>query len=137
MGPQPIILDPRLTTLDDPTPYIEKGIVCIPLQHGHVAFVDEADYHLVAGFHWIARRGCRCHGWYAVANVWKGRGRSPTMLQMHALIKPGFPLLDHKDRNGLNNRRNNLRPADGTFNNYNSAKRVGRSSYRGVRDLSP
>lgn len=129
MQSQPIILDPALTTLDDPTPYIESGIVCIPLLHGLVALVDEADYHLVAGFHWTAHRDN--YVWYVQSGIYRD-GRRYTV-HMHKLIIPGFPGIDHKDKNGLNNRRNNLRPADQASNMYNSRKQPGTSSqFKGV-----
>src|SRR5882724_11864132 len=120
-----------LTALDDPTPYAGLGIVCIPLTKGQVAMVDEADYHLVAGFRWHAIRSSNGRIWYAQTSF---RSCGRYAVTMHQLIVPGVPLLDHKDRNGLNNRRGNLRPANESLNGYNTAKQDGSlSRYKGVR----
>jgi hypothetical protein len=41
-------------------------------------------------------------------------------------------MVDHKDRDGLNNRRENLRPCSTRENNANIARDPSRSGYRGV-----
>jgi len=103
---------------------------------GRVALVDDEDYDLVMQYSWHVdeyqrknRRGM--HGPYAMANA---RGPKPhTMIRMHTLIT-GWALVDHRDGNGLNNRRSNLRDVTGTQNAANQRKRVGRSlsRYKGV-----
>jgi hypothetical protein len=51
---------------------------------------------------------------------------------MHTLLMPGAAQIDHRDGDGLNNRRENLRPATRTQNNANQRKYRGTSRYKGV-----
>ena len=52
---------------------------------------------------------------------------------LHQMLIPGVPMIDHRDGNGLNNRRGNLREADKSQNNANSPGRRSRTSkYKGV-----
>ena len=76
------------------------------------------------------RKG-RPHGPYAVA-AYTVAGRMRIMY-MHKLIT-GWPRTDHKNHNGLDNRRENLRPATHTQNQQNTRPRVivGTSRYKGV-----
>lgn len=54
------------------------------------------------------------------------------MLRMHCLIS-GYPRTDHKDHNGLNNQRSNLRQATGQQNSANVSPHKGAASrYKGV-----
>lgn len=102
--------------------------VMIPLTNGKFAIVDEAD----AGM--ILRMGA----WSAKANSWgayyAGRleGRPQRLVSMHALIA-GCEAPDHVNRNSLDNRRINLRPATPEQNNANRARyRNSKSGYKGV-----
>lgn len=90
-----------------------------------VAFVDDEDLPLVSGFSWtVARRQRRT---YAVAII---GGRH---VLMHRLIRPGVEQIDHRNGNGLDNRRANLRPVDYEQNQQNARKRGFASSrFKGV-----
>jgi hypothetical protein len=56
---------------------------------------------------------------------------------MHALVLPGVGLVDHINGSGLDNRRENLRPATASQNGMNKkAKRGSRSPYKGVTFLA-
>lgn len=72
---------------------------------GKAAEVDNEDYELVSKYSWHLRDG------YAVT-----KGRLPdgrrTTIQMHRLVKgttDPYTIVDHLDRNRLNNTRSNLR----------------------------
>lgn len=103
---------------------------------GRVAVVDDEDYALVSQYRWYvlerAATETKSHvGPYAAAN-WKENGRTRHIL-MHCLIMGTRKGVDHRDHDGLNNQRSNLRVATGTQNNQNMrAKRGARSPYKGV-----
>lgn len=112
------------------------SIVEIPLSSGQAALVDEADAGLVAGLRWYeARRGRTS---YAVAEAGTPGGR--THVYMHRLITgSAWPEVDHKNGNGLDNRRGNLRPANREGQTRNTGKKsrasngtVPTSSFKGV-----
>lgn len=106
----------------------EQGAI-VPLSRGLVAFVDKRDLSLVNGKKWYALKVK--HTFYAAANPpMVNRVKGKTIL-MHGLIL-GCKGVDHKDGNGLNNRRENLRPATKSQNAVNSKRREATSPYRGV-----
>jgi hypothetical protein len=96
---------------------------------GLVALVDDDDYEVVSLYRWNPSKSRNT--FYAATNILKDDGRRSSLL-MHRLIT-GYPQTDHKDWNGLNNQRSNLRPATGTQNNANQRKRSNNSSgFKGV-----
>lgn len=111
-----------------------RRAVVIPLTRGKVTFIDPGDVPLVtSGYTWSAHR--RADGlWYARAYIrGSARGGQPARhIFMHVLIG-GEPGIDHRDRDGLNNTRANLRSANGSQNTANQGKRGGTSSrFKGV-----
>jgi hypothetical protein len=87
-------------------------IVFIPLTQGKVAVVDFADFELVRGFKWYTSATKTEGGTiYARRTI-----RHPTKpdkqscIQMHTQIT-GWTSVDHRNGNGLDNRRVNLRQA--------------------------
>ena len=103
---------------------------------GRVALVDDGDYDLVMQYRWHVSefprpRAGRSRGPYAHATTYP-EGRRTT-ISMHALISR-YPQTDHKDHNGLNNQRSNLRPATDVQNSANRLPQLERSSaFKGVR----
>ncbi len=80
------------------------------------AIIDESDYDIVANYHWYPRRVP--HTTYAHSGR-RGAG------DMHRLIlqaKRGLEV-DHRDGNGLNNRRSNLRVCTPSQNRANTHRR--------------
>ena len=53
---------------------------------------------------------------------------------MHRVVLPGFEMLDHINHDGLDNRRENLRPCTASQNHANQRKRTEHTSskYKGV-----
>ncbi len=103
------------------------------LKNGGVAFVDDEDYEKVWGYEWYSLKGPNTT--YAVTNT-NTKGR---LLSMHRLIMDAPPdtVVDHRDRNGLNNCRHNLRLCTHQQNLWNRKKSGKRSwsPYLGVAVL--
>lgn len=106
---------------------------------GRVALVDDADYDLVMQHKWHIveerrRQRSRIHGPYARTMIYvPGQGKvGKKAPYMHNLII-GQLGVDHRDHDGLNNQRSNLRPATPAQNSQNVRKISGCSSqYKGV-----
>jgi len=105
----------------------------IPLTRGKFAIVDSDDYIRLAKYKW---RICKTKGknvLYAERSVRLPNGKYSRILMHREVlhIREGF-VIDHINRNGLDNRRANLRPATVAQNAQNSSKRKNRSGYKGV-----
>lgn len=99
------------------------GTRLIPLSRGLFAVVSAQDFERVNRFKWNARLDSGI--WYAVREIpavpgRRGRGRD----RMHRFILGVAPweMVDHKDGNGLNNTRENLRKATSGENARNVRK---------------
>ncbi len=102
----------------------------IPLTQGLVAMVDDEDYPLLSQFKWHAM--VKDHTSYAMRRVRSVKGRQKPVL-MHRVImsaEPGVEI-DHKDGNGLNNMRANLRPCT-RHQNARNVRGWGTSKFKGV-----
>lgn len=93
----------------------------IPLSQGLVALVDEGDAPKVAGYKWHAVKEKDENVFYAMRNYRRPDGRK-MKLKMHRVIMDTSSLIDHRDGNGLNNTRANLRVASRTENTRNQRK---------------
>ena len=94
----------------------------VPLTRGMVAIVDPVDFRSMLKIKWHAFRN-HSSGWYARGKV---GGRH---VFMHNLIT-GVKGVDHRDGNGLNNTRSNLRPATAQQNSRNKKKTSAPSTSR-------
>lgn len=99
----------------------------IPLTQGKVALVDDEDYEWLMQWKWCYSEG------YAV------RGSTHGLVFMHRAVLEAHrsnrqgKLTDHRNRNSLDNRRSNLRPATHLQSVRNTGPRAGGSSrYKGV-----
>ena len=92
----------------------------ITLTQNKVAFVDDKDFERVNRFKWYAQN----HGnqWYAVRNeTYHHKKQRQRKVQMHRFIT-GISRewwIDHVNGEGLDNRRNNLRPCTNSTNQAN------------------
>ena len=102
----------------------------IPLTQGKFAIVDDADFSLVSKYKWYACKNRKQY--YAYHTLTLG-----VALLMHRLIlglKPNDgTIVDHINRNPLDNRRENLRVCTHSINTLNSVRGGNKVGYRGVR----
>jgi hypothetical protein len=112
-------------------PEPDGHFMMIALTKGQFTIVDEADAEWIASFgRWHAHKSGRSQSYYAVRSVPRGQGSRH--LFMHALIA-GRKMADHINRNGLDNRRVNLRAATGAQNGANHGLQSNNTSgYKGV-----
>lgn len=111
---------------------------------GHVILLNDEDWPLIADHVWRVAKGSQRQKYvlYAMAAVPRndgslcGRGYPRhTTIRMHRLIMRAGPgeQIDHKDGNGLNNQRANLRFATPAGNSVNRSGWA-RTGYKGVGD---
>ncbi len=117
---------------------MNEPICRIPLSQQKYAVVDACDYKWLMGWKWHAFRNGKTNVWYAKRTI-NHPDRNPEGILMHREIAlraglPYSPRYDHKDRDGLNNRRGNLRPCTVGQNCANKGKKRTKatSRYKGV-----
>jgi hypothetical protein len=110
----------------------------IPLTQGKFALVDDEDFEYLSQFKWCARKDW--YTFYASRTIYPngyGKHKQKITVQMHrevmGLQRGDGKSVDHKNRNGLDNRKKNLRLGIGSINQVNCRKRKDNTSgYRGV-----
>lgn len=104
----------------------------IPLTQGYVALVDDEDYPRVVVYDWAVE--IRPNTCYASSNLGQGRGGARIRLHRFILEPPSDKQVDHKNRNGLDCRRENMRLTDWQGNGRNITQPQGDmgTGYRGV-----
>lgn len=105
----------------------------IPLSKCKVALVDDEDYELLIGYKWFAngKKGIL----YAVRAETTHSKPKQRFIKMHrqlvGVIDPKI-LVDHRDRDPLNNQRNNLRVCNHSKNQANKVMTPKTSKFLGV-----
>jgi hypothetical protein len=101
--------------------------------NGKIALVDDDDYDAVSRFSWTAKRARqRDERWYVIR---KGRGvfQNATIYLHRQILGVGDGVhVDHRDGDGLNNTRDNLRACTQSQNQASANCRKSASGYRGV-----
>lgn len=98
-----------------------------------VAIVDDEDYERVSQLKWHLKPGR--HTFYAIASTGKTKRKNNKPLRMHRFVLPSTTakVIDHINRNGLDNRKSNLREATMAQNTVNSGpNRLNTSGFKGA-----
>ena len=107
------------------------GAKLIPLTQGKYAVVDDEDFAKLNKYKWRALRGWS--SFYAVRGI--GKWPNQRQVYMHRLIMdaPKGQEIDHRNCNGLDNRRENLRICSHSQNMQNQRPRKDTTSiFKGV-----
>lgn len=116
----------------------------IPLSKNMVALVDDADYDFLSQWKWSASLESRGTKWYAIRWSRKsehGEGKR-FKIRMHRVLM-GLPhkdesvVVDHKDRNGLNNQRSNFELVTQTENMERVPTWKGSRTWKTNKELTP
>jgi len=114
----------------------ERKQAYITLSQGFFAVVDAEDVPRLGSFSWfIYRPSASDRLIYAVRKVRTGVGRyTKRLMHRDVLVMSDNFEVDHKNGNGLDNRKENLRPATASQNQANARQHVdaGYSQYKGV-----
>jgi hypothetical protein len=121
--------------VDGPLP----GTKLIPLTRGKSALADAADAEWLARWKWTAkeRQSANTTRWYACRNENIG-GKSHTVFMHRQILGLGaveeseVDFVDFWNGDGLDNRRQNLRPCSGSQNNANRQSQAKHSGFKGV-----
>lgn len=108
----------------------------INLGKNHYALVDNEDYKILKNYTWAYDKHSN-NRYYARTRFYKHKRIKP--IRMHRLvlniIDPRIKI-DHKDGNGLNNQKKNLRICNDSENGMNRDKQINNTSgYKGVSYL--
>lgn len=92
-----------------------------------ILLIDAADHALVSEYSWHGDKGSSSY--YAIAKSCNKH------IRLHRLLLPGVKLIDHINRNGMDNRRCNIRAATRSENGHNQKLHKNNKSGRnGVHD---
>lgn len=100
----------------------------ITLTNGMKAVVDDEDYERLSRFNWRAQESNN-GVWYAYRLSGRDEAGKRHLMMMHRAVlglAPGDPVVDHRDHNGLNNRKANLRLASHSQNQQNRRRKAGK-----------
>lgn len=104
----------------------------IHLTQGKIALVDDEDYEELSQYKW---RACLWHRvWYAIRHTTRNGVKTNTSMHRHLMKAGRGTRVDHRDGNGLNNQRGNLRFATAQQNQHNrrSKWKNASSKFKGV-----
>ena len=102
--------------------------ISTPKHPNTFTMVDDADYGEINKWHWMVSKVS--NNFYAIRWMPGGGRNNQTLILMHREIlkSPPKTLTDHRDGNGLNNQRSNLRICTSLENRRNSRKILSRKS---------
>jgi hypothetical protein len=95
----------------------------IVLNNGLHCLVDEGDYEAAMQFHWTP---------YCYRGIWYAQTSRVGSMHRWLMNYPTGRFVDHRNRNGIDNRRSNLRLATVSQNAMNARVVKGVSAFKGV-----
>jgi hypothetical protein len=111
---------------------IEGQVAYVPLTRGYEAIIDAEDVPLIEGWNWCAMvNSTTAYGIRAENN---GGKKSKVYIHRVLMGNPDGWMVDHRDCNGLNNRRANLRLATASQNQGN--RRLSNRNTSGFKGVS-
>lgn len=125
-------MTPSLLSIDLPVPFKIDGIYCrlISLTQGQYVLVWASDYEYLMQWKWQAKWSTYTKSFYAVHSTGKAT------IRMHRVLlglTKRSELCDHKNRITLDNRRENIRVASYSENQFNTKLSVRNTSgFKGV-----
>lgn len=103
----------------------------ISLTQSKFALVDDEDYERVSKYKWFYHLG------YAKRGIYDPKIKNNHHQGMHSFIMQHTKYIDHKNRDGLDNRKENLRICTQSQNNMNTkARKTSKSGIKGVTYFS-
>tara|TARA_R110000744_G_scaffold69841_1_gene141532 strand:+ start:103 stop:606 length:504 start_codon:yes stop_codon:yes gene_type:complete len=107
-------------------------VAYVTLTQGYTAIIDAADVPLVEGYNWYVKHS----GYTVYAHRNDYSGTKPRTVIMHRTIlgDPEELEVDHRDGEGINNRRSNLRAATRAQNQQNT--RISSANTSGFKGVS-
>jgi hypothetical protein len=101
----------------------------IPVGEGQFAIVDPKEFYWLNNFNWCIKKKDRCSYAIRFLNVGKGKLR---IISMHRNIMdaPKGSIVDHRNNDGLDNRKSNLRFTTSSENMQNRRKTLSKTSSR-------
>ena len=104
----------------------------ITLSQGYYTIVDDKDYDWLMQWKWCVLDSKKNTTLYAVRTVRDGKKFKKIYMHREILGARKGCMTDHKDHDGLNNQRHNLRAATAKQNAANSRHPVSKSGFKGV-----
>lgn len=108
----------------------------ITLSTGYKTQVDDEDYQYLSQFNWTAQPNGNTIYAYRIVTV--NKDRITIMMHQEVAIRHSMsirPMLDHKDRNGLNNQSLNIRTATNSENTVSGITKRGKVGFRGLTKI--
>lgn len=112
--------------------FCSESMKTIPLTRGKVALVDDEDHEWLSYWKWQAMPVFRSNILFKAARTSYPPPRKTISMAREIMNAKSNDLIDHKNRNPLDNRKSNLRLATHSQNAWNRGASNPKSSFKGV-----